>query len=71
MNQNDNSRPYFLIDISLYLNSPILTGRPAKWVTDKYSLSPRRERDRVRGSKFKKNIPKYTLRFISLKTKNR
>jgi hypothetical protein len=33
-------------------------------LTDKYSLSPWRERARVRGNKFKKNIPKYMLRLI-------
>jgi hypothetical protein len=33
-------------------------------LTGKNSLSPWRERVRVRGSKFKKNIPKYMLRLI-------
>ena len=46
---NNNSRSEPLIDVSLYFISYIFTGRPAEWVTDKYSLSPRRERVRVRG----------------------
>jgi hypothetical protein len=46
---NNNSRSESLVDASLYFMSCISTGKPADWVTDKYSLSPRRERDRVRG----------------------
>jgi len=46
---NDNSRSEPLVDASLYFISCISTGKPADWVTDKYSLSPRRERVRVRG----------------------
>jgi hypothetical protein len=51
MNQNDNSIPYPLIDVSLYFISYIFTGRPTDWMNDKSNLSPRRERVRVRGMK--------------------
>jgi hypothetical protein len=46
---NNNSRSESLVDASLYFISYISTGKPAYWVTYKYSFSPRRERVRVRG----------------------